>query len=108
RSLARGESPWTPSHPQPPSPARGDSDHRRRSVPEIALVVRDPMPLQECEELLLEGHPPMRLSLPGQICLDPIEVRIAHRERAVAGLPGEPGRGGKRFMDPPRRIRLDD
>src|SRR5262249_9569922 len=108
RSIARGESPWTPSPPQPPSPGRGDSDHRRLSVPEIALVVRDPVPLQEREELLLEGHPPMMLSLPGQVRLDPIEVRRAHRECAVAGLPGEPGQGGEGFRNPPRRIRLDD
>jgi hypothetical protein len=64
---SQGRKPLDPSHPRPPSPGRGGSDHRRQSVPAVALFVRDPMPLQERDELLLEGNPPMMLSLPGQI-----------------------------------------
>src|SRR5437868_6814781 len=67
------------------------------------------MPLQERDELFLKGDPPMVLGLAGEIGLDPVEMRIAYRERAVAGLPGETGqRVGKGLVLPTGGTGFDD
>ena len=41
------------------------------------------------------------------VSLDPAEVRKAHGERTVAGLPGEAAEVHERFVDPSRRVALD-
>ncbi len=42
----------------------------------------------------------MMLDLPPEIGLDPPQMGIAHRERAVTDLSGESGQGGERLMNP--------
>src|SRR6516164_5293624 len=44
--------PWGRGHPPHAQPRQG----RQRLLPEIPLVVRDPMRLQEGEEFLLQGN----------------------------------------------------
>src|SRR4051812_7501474 len=48
----------------------------------------------------------MVLGLPGEIALHPLLMRVAHCERAITDLPGEPRQVGNGLMNPAGRIRL--
>src|SRR5438552_2382598 len=68
---------------------------RPESVPDIALVPRQVMLAQQRPKLVLERQRLVVARLIGDVALHGIDVRRGHRERAVAGLPGEAAIVGK-------------
>ena len=59
------------------------------SIPEVALVVFDPVPLKECEIFLLIRLRPMMLPLVPDVFRDIGDIWFANGERPIAVLPGE-------------------
>src|SRR5437899_7512723 len=87
--------------------SRGDRDAhgqrapegRKKLIPDVSLVVGYVVPLEECDKLLLKRMLFVMLFLSCNIFCDSCDIRLAHTENAVSGLPGEfciPF-----FMDPP-------
>jgi hypothetical protein len=62
---------------------------RKKLIPDVSLVVGYVVFLQERCKLLLEGMFVMMLFLLGDIFCDCGDIRLAHAEDAVSGLPGE-------------------
>ena len=77
--------PWGRGHPPHAQPRQG----RQRLLPDIPLVVRDPMRLQEGEEFLLQGNRAVVLLLVANILHHRGYVGLADAEGAVPRLPSE-------------------
>src|SRR4051794_31955479 len=78
-----------------------------RSTPDVALVIGNPMTFEEPEVLLLERSRPMMLVLVPHILPDLIDPGLADGECPVPRLPLESSGQAARFVDPFRRIGLD-
>jgi hypothetical protein len=76
---------------------------RQNLIPELALVVRYPVPLQEGDEFLLKRNLVVVLIPAANILQHGWYVGLANAEGAVAGLPGE-GRQTSRLMNPQGRV----
>ena len=94
--------PWGRGHPPHAQPRQG----RQRLLPDIPLVVRDPMRLQEGEEFLLQGNRAVVLLLVANILHHRGDVGWADAEGAVPHLPSE-GRPMPSLVDPQGRVRFD-
>ena len=60
---------------------------RKKLIPEVSLIVRNVVLLEERNKLLLKRMLPMMLFLFGDIFRDRRNIRFAHAEDAVPGLP---------------------
>ena len=80
-----GHEPWGQGRPPHAQPRQG----RQRLLPDIPLVVRDPMRLQEGEEFLLQGNRAVVLLLVANILHHRGYVGLADAEGAVPRLPSE-------------------
>src|SRR4051812_39983275 len=78
-----------------------------RSTPDVALVIGNPMTFEEPEVLLLERSRPMMLVLAPHILPDLIDPGLADGECPIPRLPLESSGQPPRFVDPFRRVRLD-
>lgn len=86
--LARGVSPRKQIPHSKASPT-GPLGRQHGSVPKVWLIVFNVTPLQERDELFFEGGGSMMLGLIRNVLLYVWNVGLAHRKRAVSGLPGE-------------------
>jgi hypothetical protein len=77
------------------------------SVPEIPLIELDPMASQKCQELVAKRRRPVMFGLSAYVFLDPRDIRVAHAERAVTGLPCETSPPGEGIVNPFRGTGLD-
>ena len=59
------------------------------SIPDIALIVGDPVRLEQFAELVLEVEPLMMLGLPRDVLFHLSAERLAHREGSISSLPLE-------------------
>ena len=62
---------------------------RKRLIPDVALVISHVVLLEERKELFLKRVFLVMLFLPGNIFRDRRDMRFAHAEHTVAGLPCE-------------------
>src|SRR5579863_9150447 len=77
----------------------------RSSIPEIFFRELDAVLSQQLAELILERYLLMVFRLIGDIAPHLLILRPAHRECAIAGLPGELFQGGKGLVNPQRGLR---
>ena len=99
--VARGETPGTPIAKIPSRAPQGRA--RDHSIPKIFLIEFNFMVLQQPAELILERLSFVMLLLIGDVRLDRVASRMAHGERAIAGLPRELVRARKCVVHPMRR-----
>ena len=76
-------------------------------IPQIPFVVIDPMFDQQPNEFVLERGFSVMLLLTADVPSHTIDLRFAHAERSVTGLPGETGRAIGAFVDPLGRMPFD-
>src|SRR5262249_56730926 len=86
-----------------PAEPRKGRRNRRRSFPEVALLRRDTVRLQERHELILERVLPVVLLLAGDVLPHPLHLRRADGERPVAALPREAALARERLVYPAGR-----
>ncbi len=70
-------------------PFRAKIETPSGSIPDIPFVKRDFVSLEKESQFLLEGHLSVMLFLIGNVVLDLLDIRLAHRKCGVAVLPVE-------------------
>src|SRR5262249_19716606 len=70
--LRAREQPWV-NDAKPLQPQRGCG-----SIPHVPLIPLEFMSTEQSSQLVLKAHFPMMLLLPGNVDLDPFEVRLTH------------------------------
>src|SRR3989339_1971181 len=98
---------WESGCSQDVSSSRRDDWSVALSIPDVPLVVLDPVPLQEREELLLESLLAMVFGLRLNVADRSFHLGNADAERAVSFLPGKIAVFGEGVMDPPGGTALD-
>ena len=82
-AIRNSQRPGPSKNPEIPCPERADIC----SFPEIPLIIFHPIPIQECQKLLLKRLRPMVFVLRFNVSVDLFDTGLAHRKGTVARLP---------------------